>query len=77
MLSGKDVPPEKTGKGRTECRAECSVVDTQSHTVDRGPERSVANGGSVAMVYLLPCLDYAGEEDRGTDIRSSELEAIH
>lgn len=76
VLSGEDIPPEETGQGGAECRAERTIVDPKCHAVDRCPKCPVADGGSVNWMDLLPCLNYAGKEDGGTDIGASKLKKV-
>lgn len=74
MFPSEDVSPEHAGKRRTECRAERPVVDANRHAVHRRPECAVGYGSVVHVVNFLPCLDDAGEENGGADVRASKLQ---
>lgn len=73
VLAGEYVSPEKTCQGRTESRAEGTVIDTERHSVHSGPECPVANGNAVLLMDCLPCLDDSAKENGGTYISACEL----
>jgi hypothetical protein len=45
----------------------------KSHAVHCSPERAIGDGNSVVVMDVLPRLDYAGEENGGTNIRACKL----
>jgi hypothetical protein len=73
VFPAKDITPQETGQRGAECRAKRTVVDPESHAVHCSPERAIGDGNSVVVMDVLPRLDYAGEENGGTNIRACKL----
>ena len=69
----KDVPPKEAGQGCAKSRTICTVVDSESHAVDRCPECSITDREPVFIVDRLPCLDDTRQKYGGTNICSCEL----
>ena len=74
VFAPQDIPPQKSGQGRTEGGTEGPVIDTESHAVDGGPECPVGyRGHSGLLVYEDPSLENSANEDGCSDVRAREL----
>jgi hypothetical protein len=73
MLPSQDITPQHTSKRRTERQTKCTIVDTNSHTIDGTPESAIRDRDAVLFVDLLPCLNDTGDEDRGSDVCAGKL----
>jgi len=73
MFASKDVSPQETSQRCTKCRAECSVVDTQSHGIYGGPESAIADWDAVVNMDLLPSLNDSSKQNSCANVCACEL----
>jgi hypothetical protein len=76
MFPRQDISPQDSGEGGREGGAEGTVVETQCHAVDGGPEGAIGDGRAIEDVYRLPSLDYAREEDCSSYVCACELGGV-